>query len=156
MNIYLILALVIGILIYIALKKMSKGELRGNDEFMKYIEWLLNKGYSNGTLMIDHAKSNKFLQLSKYVKANKDYGIELAFPDAEWSKNYYRKLERLCKEENYTYNFNTGSDGMKFLHIDFGKNTKRANECTKSILIKVFELPEKEKYHVLLHNCAIK
>ncbi len=138
------------------LKRLTKGPARHLDYFERYISWLINKGYSNGTLIIEHVSSERFVQFQKYVLSEKNFGIEMSFPNAKWSKSYFDDLVSYCSSNGHKYRIVDGSNGMQFLDIDFGTDELSAFRFAGHVFENVFGHTETEKYYGCLENCRVK
>ncbi len=118
---------------------------------------LLKRGYNDGFLIIDISHSKYFLQLRKYIHSRGNYGIELHFPNVEWSERLFKKLTSFCKRAGiqYTIAEEKADIPIEFLHIDFEKDVFRAHNTIKNIILKVFKLDESVKLFVRLENATV-
>ena len=142
----------------LALLRASKGPAHSIESIERPIKDLLKRGYNGGFLTIDSPRSKKFLQLRKYINAPGDYGIELCFPNTEWSTQIFKKLKNFCIKSGIDYSIakEDPSGPLEFLYIDFGKDDYKAHECLKKILLEIFELDKNTKLFVKLENATIK
>ncbi len=155
----------IGILICISLilfvlliLRGLKGPAYSLDSLHGPIEALVKQGLNGGFLVIRISYSKKFIQLIKYINDENDYWIELAFPRVKWSKQFFKKLERICIDEKIPYSIEQGrgKDPIDFLHINYNKDSKNAYESVKKILRQVFGVDNKTKIFVRLENASLK
>jgi hypothetical protein len=150
----LLILFLIGIGLF--LRRASKGPARTVETLEWPIRGLLKQGFNGGFLVITVDGSNKFLQLDKYIRAPGDYGIELAFPKAEWSLQYYDRLLTFCESHAIPYRLSSSSpmDPLEFLFIDFGRDYVRANDIVKKILMTVLEVPKDNRVYFQLENAS--
>ena len=152
----LIVTIAIGILLWLFIKRAAKGPKRNLAQLERPIEDLLSRGFADGILILTHTRSERFLQFSKYFDANKqDFGIEINFPHAEWSKDYYEHVKDKCAKRNLDYKEMTTDDGMKFIDIDFSKDTGTAFKFVCEIFANVMGLDSNDQYYVELSNASI-
>ncbi len=154
--IIIILAVIcIGLLIL----RGVKGPAHTLESISKPIEDLLVRGYDDGFLIIDASGTNYFIQLRKYIITSDNYGIELSFPKADWSKNFFIQLIDYCDRSGIKYSLSK-EDSMKnaleFLHIDFGKDVNKAHGLIKKIITEIFGLSKSTKLFVRLENASLK
>lgn len=85
---------------------------------------LLRQGYNGGFLIISVEQSQKFVQLNKYIQGPGRIGLELAFPRAAWSVDFYPSLERWCKAKKVPYRISRSGheDPLEFLFVDLGRD----------------------------------
>jgi len=138
------------------LRRASKGPARTPETLEWPIRGLLRQGYNGGYLLIKVARSNKFLQLDKYIRAPGEYGIELAFPKAEWSLQYFERLLDFCRNHGIEFRISSSSPGdpMEFLCIDFGNDYVRANDIVRKILVSVLDTPKDHRVYFKLENAS--
>ena len=110
---------------------------------------------NNGYLVITEINSKYFVQLAKYIYRN-TYGIELTFPKAEWSSNYYDDLLVILKQQNIDYEIieKVGNDDLEFIKVDFKKDSEGAFELVKKIFIQVFGFDNDLKLFLELNNVS--
>ena len=94
-----------------------------------------------------------FAMRSKYTNQGGD-GIELSFPNADWSREYFGKLQSVCNAEGIPYRVSTGSDGMSFVDIDCGIDIDFALGLVNTINARVFCTPTSPRYVVSLRNAT--
>ena len=117
---------------------------------------LLNRGYNGAFLIIDISHTKYFLQLRKYINAPGEYGIELCFPNANWSNKFIQKLTELCNHEEIKYSITKENDkeSLEFLCIDFDKDSHVAYKFVRRILLEIFKVDEAVKLFVRLENAT--
>lgn len=153
------LIFVVALLITIVwfLREALKGPKRALEQLHRPISDLLSRGFNGGFLIIEHSKTGKFIQFSKYKKSKENFGIELAFPRADWSKGYYSRVKNIC--ENYNLNvredFSTGEGELTFLFADFNKDVDSAFKFSKAVFLDIFKINKTDKVHVRLRNAKV-
>ncbi len=157
MIVVIVLLLFCGLGIFLLVYKGLKGPAKTLVELIVPIQDLLRRGFDGGILLIDVANTDYFIQLRKYIVAPGNYGIELCFPNSEWSYHFFQKLRRTCDDEKIKYSITGKTDGnpIDFLCIDFGKDTNSAYEFIKKIILEIFRMDNKVKLFVRLENAAV-
>lgn len=153
---FLLLPLVLLFVVIFFIKNAAKGPVRTIGQLQRPLEDLLQRGFDGGVLFIDHIGSPKFLQYSKYIHRKGEYGIELGFPDAEWSKEFYPEVKKICELKGFEYR-QEGSNQhneLVFLNVDCGMNTKMAYQLARDILTEIFGCSDDDRYHVRLLNAS--
>jgi len=149
---------IIIIIVVSGLRRASKGPAHSIESIESPIQGQLKQGYDGGFLIINISRSKNFLQLRKYINAPGDFGIELCFPNAKWSSQFFEKLKNLCIKSiiDYSITKEDPSGPLEFLYIDFGKDAHKAHEHVKKILLEIFELDENAKLFARLENATIE
>lgn len=137
-------------------RRLSKGVRRSATELRRPIADLLKRGYDGGILIIQHTRSEIFLQFRKYIRSRGDYGIELGFPRAKWSEEYFSRLSDYCDDHGIDYILDPSEQAgpIQFLHVDFGQDYDRAYWFTKNVLRDIFNLSSEATYYVHLNNAS--
>lgn len=154
--IWIIIGLMVVLFIAWVMLRGVKGPAYTLETVQKPINGLLKQGYNGGFLIIDISGSKYFFQLRKYIHAPGDYGIELCFPHAKWSINFFQEVVSLCNRDGLIYSIRTeNADGsLEFLYVDFEKNVALAHKCLKNILLEVFGLNENVILFARLENAT--
>lgn len=158
MNWIIIFIILCGAILLLVLRGM-KGPAHTFETIRRPINDLLTRGYDGGFLIIDVSGKQCFLQLRKYVKTSRDYGIELAFPKAKWSDELFDSVIHFCDINNFHYSLSkkeSKEDELDFLYIDFGQDISKAHNCVKRIFSEILGVSEKTKLFVRLENARIK
>ena len=110
---------------------------------------LLKCGYDRAHLVVTFKESGYFLQYRKYIHAKGDFGIELGFPIAGWSRPFVPRLRAYCDANGIAYaeGAEVHGDPMTFIHVDFGRDTAAAFAMAKAIVAQVFRIPTESTYH---------
>ncbi|WP_231758912.1 hypothetical protein [Microbulbifer elongatus] len=151
-----VLVVVFALTVIWFLKEALKGPKRTLEQLHRPISDLLSREFDGGFLIIEHSKTGRFIQFSKYTKSKGKFGIELAFPKADWSKDYYSRVKDIC--ENFDLNvredFSAGEGELTFLFADFDKDVDSAFEFSKTVFKDVFKINKTDKVHVRLRNAT--
>ena len=145
--------LVIAVLLLVLIWRGTKGIKYKLEWLYRPIDYLLQRGYDMGFLVIEFPYSKKFVQLRKYVHSDIDYGIELGFPRVKWSIQYFDEIEDFCITNKIPYSIEKNAykePALDFLYIDFGKDSKKAYDIVRKILVEVFGADENTKFFVQL------
>ena len=136
--------------------RLAKGPAYTLETLGGPIRGLLKQGYNGGFLLIDVARSQKFVQLRKYIEKPGIYGIELGFPRAHWSEPYYEKLKSVCESDRIRYREDRGgaSDPLDFLFVDFGKDATAATEFVRRVFTDVMNVPIGRRFYCRLENAT--
>ena len=137
----------------------SKGVPKSLEELKGALEQLLEWGRSNGFLVITPIGSNAFIQFNKYMLSATEAGLELSFPRAAWSRDYFSAVEQLCDGEAIEYRIEHRPDNhMEFLTIDCRDDIPLAHKLTAQILTRVFDIPGAgtgKRFRVLFYNIRV-
>ncbi|WP_299946011.1 hypothetical protein [uncultured Microbulbifer sp.] len=154
LTIGLVLAVLFVLTAILFLKEALKGPKRTLEQLHRPISDLLSRGFDGGFLIIEHSKTGRFIQFSKYVKSKESFGIELAFPKADWSKDCYSGVKSVC--ENFKLkvreDFSAGDGELTFLFADFDRDVDSAFEFSKTVFKDIFKINKTDKVHVRLRN----
>jgi hypothetical protein len=108
---------------------------------------LLRSGLNGGFIVITHARSKLWIQLSKYIRATGDYGIELSFPEVEWTRPYFARVQALVEAHRLPSRIVIASDGTRFLDIDFAADLETALATGRAIFRDVFGASLTDRFH---------
>jgi len=154
--IWIIVILIVSFCTYFLILRGMKGPAKTLEMLNKPIHDLLKRGYNGAYLMIDVSGMNYFLQLRKYIRIPGDYGIELCFPNAEWSSNFFKKLIELSEKEEVESSITekNNDESLEFLCIDFKRDGDKAFQFVKRVLLQVFEVDKNVRLFVRLENAT--
>ncbi|MDD2601165.1 MAG: hypothetical protein PHO37_18400 [Kiritimatiellae bacterium] len=133
----------------------SRGVVRNLECIEAALNELLRRGYDCGFLVIKVSYSTKFVQIRKYITCPGKYGIQLAFPNARWSKKYFPRIIQICNSYDTNRCRIDYTGELEFLYFDFGKDLKQASQCVKQILVDAFSVTCKTKLFIKLENAAL-
>lgn len=124
--------------------KQSFDDIRGN------LEYLLRSGYDGGFYVFRFKGKERFIQFRKYIRAKGDYGLELGFPRADWSRVYFPRLVNFCQDNDIPYAIRPGmgDESMEFLYVDVGQDVDAAFRLVCGIVDDVFSIPRSTGYTV--------
>lgn len=158
-NLVWIIVILVVVCVVLLVLRGVKGPGHTLESISKPIEDLLVRGYDGGFLIIDASGTNYFTQLRKYIITSDNYGIELSFPKAEWSKDFFTQLVAFCDQNGIKYKISKDRSIQKpleFLQVDFGKDANKAHALIKRIFIEIFGLSENAKLFVRLENASLQ
>ena len=121
-------------------------------QIKKYVDDFLLQLGNGAILIINHKKSNKFIQFAKYID-NNITNLTFGFPNAPWSKSYYPKVISVLKEKGYTIeeeNINT-EPVTSFIRIDFIKNSDEATKIAY-LALDIMEINPDEELSATLQG----
>jgi hypothetical protein len=109
-----------------------------------HLEALLKRGYNGGFIIIEDMHSDRFVQLAKYIKKKGDIGIELSFPKAPWSEQYYGKFKEWLRSEKIPFIIQAvdSTPVTEFIDIDCHSNIGMALGLVESIFKDIFKIRE--------------
>jgi hypothetical protein len=88
-------------------------------DFPRFTKSLISQGGDGALLFICHEGSERFVQFAKYLFPARE--LHFGFPDAPWSRNYFRLVEAALTDAGFScIHRATGDDGAvrSFLCID--------------------------------------
>lgn len=114
----------------------------------KHIERLLRQGYDRGALVLTFKGTDAFIQFRKYIHAKGDQGLELGFPDAEWSREFFPRLAEWCEQNGFSHDIahNSEGGGLNFLHVDTGDDLDAAMRLVEGIVTDIFSLEPNARF----------
>ncbi len=134
----------------------SKGVLRSLHELKRSLTELLEQGSENGVLIITPRGTKKFVQFNRYELSTGRSGLELGFPSADWSREFFKKLKEYCDTEGIAYDIQTGVNyAMPFLTIDCQTDIDKAHDLITRIVERIFGMHPDRQYHVLFYNLRL-
>jgi len=122
-----------------------------------FLALVLKLGNETAFVVITHRPSEHWIQFRKYIHAVGDYGLELAFPNGEWSRADFRRLRERCETNRLPWRIGdevAGGDRMTFLYVDCGRDVQAAFDLGKSIFTQVFGVSLEEEYRFDSHGYA--
>ncbi|MEM7049909.1 MAG: hypothetical protein AAF604_09620 [Acidobacteriota bacterium] len=125
-------------------------------ELEKYLDRLLRSGLEGGLAIIEVPKTEEFIQFKKIFKPNRRFSIELGFPLAPWSTEFYSQVREILESNNWAYfRSSTGDETVReFTLADFGNDVKPAGDCSRLILREAFRLQPEDTVTVLLQSIS--
>ena len=115
-------------------------DLRSNADLDVPISRLLKIGYEGASLVLTLKKSKLHIKFSKYIREEGIYGIELEFPNTDWTKEDASKLQEHCAANGLK--FRVAADGSshaaELLYVDCEKDSDKAAGLARFILSTIF------------------
>jgi hypothetical protein len=134
--------LVAAIAICVVLIPASRGGSRAADTLEPALDQLLNLDDATSFLVIKpRFAPHIFLQYAMYPESRtaKGFGVQIVFPQAEWSKEFFPKVVTKASKEGIRYEIiDDDGGGLRFAMVRFGKDVRSAAEFGRSILIDIF------------------
>lgn len=108
----------------------------------RHLDRLLRQGYDRGCVVVAFKGTDAFIQFRKYIHAKGDHGLELGFPDAEWSREFFPHLSEWCGQNGFAYDLDRNSQGggLDFLYVDTGNDLDAAMRLVEGIVTDIFGL----------------
>ena len=134
----MIISILVIAFIFILLWIGSKGPARSFNQLKSYLIDLDERGYNYSTLVINRIFSKKFIQFRKLIINKDEINIQLAFPNANWSKNYYPQIIELAINDNLDYKIveENHYGEMEFIYINCNRDIDLAHSLIEKILLK--------------------
>ena len=145
-------ALAIG-LIAVWLVPASRGAPCRSDQLQAPLDQLLNCELKQAFLSIrPRFTADNFLQFDRYPMSDGRQGIELAFPSAAWSDDYFPKIISAASQQGLKYEIQElKGDVNKFVHVRFEDSVDQAAGFAKSILTDVFGFSSNYTFRVRIN-----
>ena len=126
-------------------KSPVKHKAFAGQDLTTYIETLLKRGHNGGHMTIETRRKGEFLQISKYIEKPRIFGLQMDFPQADWSTQYYKNVQSLLHSYNVPFNLQKTEleEGQvrEFISADLKRDMKVTNEVIGEILTDIFKLP---------------
>ena len=79
-------------------------------------------------------------------------GLELAFPSAPWSEDYFPKVVTAASKQGLSYEVEeTEGTVNRFVFVRFGDSVKQAAAFAKAVLIEIFEFAPDYTFRVSIN-----
>lgn len=115
----------------------------GFDKIPKVIDYALRHCLNRGFMVITDRKSYHCVVLRKYILRNGERGLELGFPDADWSASHAAALRAALKSEGVS--LREASERYRevkaSIHVDCGRDINKAVELVRRCFFELFGLP---------------
>jgi hypothetical protein len=105
----------------------------------RLLQILLHQGHDGWLMFVKRRSGTEFLRYRKYIRRPGYPGIELAFPEAPWARNYIKPLKRLLDDRGARYVVTTVPEEpvSACVLVDFGKDVRLAAEVGLAIVSDV-------------------
>ena len=150
--------LLLGAILYHYGKRPYRHKRVVADDLSNLFKVLLYRGYDGGLMFIEAPDRKRFLQFRKYIKSKSNVGIELGFPLAPWSGEYYEIVKESLERKGIDYSI-AGTSGRvttEFLLIDLKQDVGKGVEVARLILGEVFGLIPDETISLYYVNVSPK
>lgn len=140
-------------LIAIWMVPASRGAPLGSDQLEAPLRKLLTCEIEHAFLSVRPKFSQeKFLQFARYEAGKDQRGLELAFPNAPWSEDYFPKVVTAASTQGLGYEIEKAEgDVIRFVFVKFGDSVDLAAAFAKSILIEIFDYAPDYKFRVRIN-----
>ncbi len=123
MSIYTVL--LIGLIVFLSIigfkwmNRPVRQRINNLDELKRFLKNLIGEFIEGSVLIVEDRKTKRFIQFAKRAKVILHFG----FPDAPWSRNYFKRVEDVFKKNNIQYTINTTGENVvtRFLDIEIIK-----------------------------------
>lgn len=150
--IWLVVALAIA-LIAIWLVPASRGAPRRSDQLALALTQLMACELEQAFLSIrPKFSASKFLQFARYEMSTGHLGLELAFPSAPWSTDYFPKVVTAASKLGLSYEIEEMEGNVnRFVFVRFGDSVDQAAAFAKSVLTEIFGFEQDYKFRVRIN-----
>ena len=116
---------------------------------------LLNRGRTSAFVIFTDADTDLFVQFRKYGDKRGEAGIEMHFPRAPWSEEYYDRVQRVLRVHQVPFKRVPleGDSVVEVILADLRNSVKIATRVTSSIMQDVFGRPA-VNVRVKMHDIA--
>jgi hypothetical protein len=130
-----VLVLLTFILIYCGRRPNYYRNQKSSD-FVRFIEGLITSGGDGCLLIIRHQKSNCFVQFAKYITDDRSHTIiNFGFPDAKWSRDYFKPLCDAFDKLGINYRVQGTGDHSDLVprFIELDRNVDQARKTSEEL-----------------------
>lgn len=154
----IVVFVLIALFLVVSFLQAAKGRKRNLSQLQKPLDELLRRGFDGGTLVVEHVATEKFLQFRKYISCEGVYGIDMYFPEVDWSQEFISSFRRVCSLEGLEVDeIMQGIDSpVHFLRVGFNNKSDVAYLFMKKVVFEVFEIPPDELFYVRLDSANPK
>ncbi|MBI9099529.1 MAG: hypothetical protein JEY91_13685 [Spirochaetaceae bacterium] len=123
----------------------------------KYFKILLYRGYDGGYTIIEGSLKKTFLQYKKYITENEVY-LEMSFPKAKWSQEYYDRLKEYLEKREIKYRINNSSESpIEFIDINCSNDIDFCTALTRDIFVNIFDYTDDDlNYKIKFYDVSPK
>ena len=140
-------AILAGIFLYRRPRPVEHLEEVGLTDLQRCLDILLQRGYDLGFVVFDIPGDQRFIEFSKYVRAENNRGVQLDFPREAWSEPYYEQVKSLLEGKGIRYQVEDTPNGpvREFIQVDFGQDLSQAAATGRDIFERVFRVDPKTR-----------
>jgi hypothetical protein len=141
-----------------ARRRAKADDRRTLAEVKDYLQTLLRRGYDRAFIVITDIPTDRFVQFAKYVRPQREIGLQLGFPRAEWSEAFYEKVQALLEDHDIPFSIQpTGARPVtEMLHVDCGRDVDRAIFLIERIFRDIFAIPADRSFRVRGEGMSFK
>lgn len=124
-----------------------------------YLDILLRSGFEGGFIVIRLPKDPRFIQFARRYEGHP--GLELGFPNAPWSREYFRVLQQVLQRHEIPYfTKRMAEEGeepvTEFLYVNSGEDVYAAGDLSRTIFQEVFGLDEDTRVELYFRDVSPK
>lgn len=124
-----------------------------------YLDILLRSGFEGGFIVIRVPKDPRFIQFARRYEGHP--GLELGFPNAPWSREYFRVLQHVLQRHGIPYfTKRMAEEGeepvTEFLYVNTGEDVYAAGDLSRTIFQEVFGLDEEARVQLYFRDVSAK
>lgn len=163
------LALIVGLVVVVvstilvvavirARRRAEHDDNRTLGEVRAYLETLLRRGHNKAFIIITDIPTDAFVQFAKYVRPEREIGLQLGFPRAPWSEPFYERLQAFLERHEIAFSVQpTGREPVtEMLHVDCQRDVERALFLVERIFREVFDVPASRTFRVRGEGMSFK
>ena len=126
------------------------------EELPKTLSFALRSCFNGGFVVIEAEGSELFVQFKKYIFRDGTYGLELGFPDAEWSTDFAPKLRQALETEGIAFRDQPEQVGLvrSFILVDCEQDIDLAHRVTRLCFLEIFGLQEDTRFRAQVTDHA--
>lgn len=149
---FMISLLAVGLLVA-WLVPVSRGASRRADGLKPALVQLMNCEVPDAFLTVrPNYSPYRFIQFSRTQGEGGSSELELAFPLARWSEEFFPKIVSIASEENLPYEVrDEAGSGLRFVFVGFGDSACRAATFGQKVLTDVFGFQDDYGFRVRIN-----
>ena len=157
----LLLVVVISILAMAVIRARRRAQQDDNrtlPEVAVYLETLLRRGHNRAFIIITDVPTDVFVQFAKYIRPEREIGLQLGFPRAPWSESFYERLQSFLDRHRIPFSIQpTGDEPVtEMLHVDCQRDVQQAVFLVERIFRDVFNVPTSHRFRVRGEGMSFK
>ena len=128
------------------------------EELPEVLGFALRSCFNDGFVVIEAEGTELFVQFKKYILRDGTYGLELGFPDAEWSTVFAPKLRQALETAGIAFREQPEQVGLvrSFILVDCQQSIDLANRVTRLCFLEIFGLQEDARFRAQVTDHAPK
>jgi hypothetical protein len=149
---------ILGLAVIRARRRAKADDRRTLAEVPGYLQTLLRRGYDRAFIIITDIPTDRFVQFAKYVRPQREIGLQLGFPRVEWSEEFYEAVQAFLEAHDIPFSIQpTGAPPVtEMLHVDCGRDVDRATFLVERIFRDIFAIPADRSFRVRGEGMSFK